>query len=202
MMIIFDFDGVLADTFEFHRTKVLEFTGYPLTPEEYREIHMGNFFGHSVQGLEGVDWLGYRDFLKRHFHEVVVTEETKATLQDLAKEHQMSIVTSGGEEIIGECLLRGGVRDLFSDLLGAETHRSKVEKFRMILARHTLETKDCMFVTDTLGDILEANETGIKTVAVDFGFHPRETLERGNPYRIISEFEKLSEIIPEAQEYA
>jgi len=37
-----------------------------------------------------------------------------------------------------------------------------------------------------LGDILEGHEVGVKTIALDSGFHDRERLGQGKPYAIIS----------------
>ena len=48
-----------------------------------------------------------------------------------------------------------------------------------------------------LGDLLEAHKAGIKSIAVDFGFHERERLEKGNPAKIISDFSELPEAIAE-----
>ena len=42
------------------------------------------------------------------------------------------------------------------------------------------------FITDTLGDIVEAKKVGIKTIAVDYGYHDRGVLSKGNPDGIIS----------------
>ena len=50
-------------------------------------------------------------------------------------------------------------------------------------------------MTDTLGDILTANKIGINTIAVDFGFHKKERLKKGNPLKIISKFEDLLGLI-------
>ncbi len=42
-------------------------------------------------------------------------------------------------------------------------------------------------ITDTLGDLKEANQTGIKTIAVTWGVHQREKLKAGSPTVIIEE---------------
>ena len=68
-------------------------------------------------------------------------------------------------------------------------------KFRKVLSDFGFKEKECIFVTDTLGDILEANEVEIPTIAVDFGYHERERLEKGKPTKIISNFEELLEIV-------
>ena len=41
----------------------------------------------------------------------------------------------------------------------------------------------------------KANKTGIKTLALDCGFHEKERLIKGNPYRIYSSFQDLSECL-------
>ena len=63
------------------------------------------------------------------------------------------------------------------------------------IQKYDIDTSSCVFVTDTLGDILEANKLGIKTIAVDFGYHERARLERGNPFAIVSDFKEIRKII-------
>ena len=83
------------------------------------------------------------------------------------------------------------MKGLFKDILGVESHASKEEKFKMLFKKYKLNNKNCLFVTDTLGDILEAGKLGIPTIAVDFGFHERERLEKGKPLMILSKFEDI-----------
>lgn len=51
--------------------------------------------------------------------------------------------------------------------------------------------KDAVFITDTLGDIREARECDIDSIAVTWGFHERKTLEKGNPIVIVSDPREL-----------
>jgi phosphoglycolate phosphatase len=46
-------------------------------------------------------------------------------------------------------------------------------------------------VCDTAGDVREAREAGVKTVAVTWGWHPRSRLERALPDVIIDDPNKL-----------
>jgi phosphoglycolate phosphatase len=47
------------------------------------------------------------------------------------------------------------------------------------------------YVCDTAGDIREAREAGVKAVAVTWGWHPRERLERAKPDAFIEKSEDL-----------
>lgn len=44
---------------------------------------------------------------------------------------------------------------------------------------------DCVFITDTLGDMREAEEHGMEAIGCSWGFHPHTTLEKGLPFRIV-----------------
>ena len=65
----------------------------------------------------------------------------------------------------------------------------------MVFENFNLKPEECVFVTDTLGDILESKKVSMKAIALENGYHERERLEKGNPWKIISSFEKLIETI-------
>ena len=98
---------------------------------------------------------------------------------------------------INEYFENNGIIHIFDRVLGVETHKSKVEKFKILMIEHGVTDENAIFVTDTLGDIFEAKKVGIRTIAVDFGFHERERLEKGKPLKIISDFRHL---LPELEQ--
>jgi phosphoglycolate phosphatase-like HAD superfamily hydrolase len=101
------------------------------------------------------------------------------------------------EVALREYFVRNGLAEIFTEIMGLESHRSKIDKFKMLLSKHGLQDTECVFVTDTLGDILEANKVGLRTIAVDFGFHDRERLAQGRPWKIISDFRELFDSLAE-----
>jgi phosphoglycolate phosphatase-like HAD superfamily hydrolase len=52
-----------------------------------------------------------------------------------------------------------------------------------------------VFVTDTLGDVMEAHQAGVKSIGVLWGLHDRTTLERGKPEVIIDDPSQLEETV-------
>lgn len=50
---------------------------------------------------------------------------------------------------------------------------------------------DVYFVTDTAGDVIEGNRAEVKTIAVTWGFHDRERLEKAKPDIIVNTPEEL-----------
>lgn len=72
---------------------------------------------------------------------------------------------------------------------------SKVEKIRHITERSGMQGNGTFYIGDTVGDILEAKQAGVKTVAVTWGWHTKEQLSVANPDSLIDSPEELLEII-------
>jgi phosphoglycolate phosphatase len=61
----------------------------------------------------------------------------------------------------------------------------------MALNKYKVNASDCLFVTDTLGDIKEAHHMMVSTVAVTWGYQSKATLERGVPSYIVDTPQEL-----------
>ncbi len=193
--IIFDFDGVLCDTFDFHKNKISEISGHQLEESELKDIHKGNIFCSSLEKIKGIDWEEYRNFIYREQVEFVIDKKTINVIKKLSSKYKLYIISSGGEKNIKDCFKKNKIIHYFGDVFGFESDKLKVKKFKLLLKKYSFKKDECLFVTDTLGDIKEANRVGIKTIAVDFGYHNKKTLCKGNPIEIISNIEKLLLII-------
>ena len=187
--LVFDFDGVLHDTFDLHLKclNILITTG-EFTAQEYRDLHDVNFHENITlqHKLKLIDFSKYHDTICDEFIAMVMPQERRQFLVDIAQIYRLFIISSGGEKQIIPYLQNNGVYDLFLSIMGMETHISKVEKFHMIFRDYGVSADEVLFITDTLGDILEGHEVGVKTIALDSGFHDRERLGQGKPYAIIS----------------
>jgi len=192
--IILDFDGVIHNTFEFHRNKLQKFTGVKVSCEDFKKMHDGNFFDHQNNVLKNVNWPWYRDFVYADEIRLKIIPKIKTMLLDLSEKFGLFIISGAGSKNISDYLKNNGV-DVFKEVLGFEANASKIEKFNFLFEKYGLFPDDCIFVTDTLGDILEANVVNVKTIAVDFGFHDKTRLEKGNPLAIISSFSELSKYL-------
>ena len=194
--IIFDFDGVIHDTFELNLKVSCEFEKRNISRNEYKDYFNGNLFSHK--NLKQTSDDGHNDFynmIKGGYSLLKIEKEIEKELYLLSEKYNLHIISSNRESILKDYLHLHNLKEIFKEILGFETHKSKVEKFKILLERYNLNKDESIFITDTLGDILEANKVGIKTIAVDFGFHERERLERGNPFKIISSFNDIRKII-------
>jgi phosphoglycolate phosphatase len=115
-------------------------------------------------------------------------------VQYLKKLGALHIISSTKEESIKK-FLKYNKLNYFDEILGYDFHKSKVEKFKYLLNKYNLKSDEVVFVSDTLGDILEAAEVNIRTIAVDYGFHDTDRLKKGNPLKIVSNLDELLKVL-------
>jgi len=187
--IIFDFDGVIHNTYDLAYKINVGIFGEKLTEDKYRDFFNGNIF--KNKDLKKKDNDDYFKLQNEAFKYLKIDENIKNNLEKLHEKYALFIISSNQEEALNTYFQNNKFTHIFKEIMGAETHQSKVEKFKYLFEKYKLNMNDCVFVTDTLGDILEGNKAGIKTIAVDFGFHKRDRLEKGNPFKIVSSFDDV-----------
>jgi len=188
--IIFDFDGVIVNTYENHyQTYARKYKS--LDRETHKRLFEGNVHEMRAKFIVKDEALDYPSLLREHLLKQKIEKNVLSTLYKLKENFSLFIITSNRESILKEFFKKQNLSTLFSDILGFETHKKKNVKFQHLFEKYNLNKDNILFVTDTLGDILEANKLGIQTIAVDFGFHERERLKKGNPLTILSRFEDI-----------
>lgn len=65
----------------------------------------------------------------------------------------------------------------------------------MIFDDFNIAAPDCIFITDTLGDIKEARVAGVDSIAVSWGYHSLATLELGNPLAVADKPSELPNLV-------
>ncbi len=190
--IIFDFDGVIGNTFSLN-WELVSMLHPGVTKEQYRILHhMGNVFEEPVVPFTKETSTEYY----RLYNERLALEHVGnalPTLAQLGQKYRLHVVSSNCEEAIARVLREGMVLPCFGHILGKEAHESKVEKFRHIAREENLSLKEVLFVTDTLGDLKEAEKVSMPSLAVIFGYHPREVLLSGNPYKLVDTWKDLQQ---------
>jgi phosphoglycolate phosphatase len=198
-LFLFDFDGVLVDSLSLYEKSVnvcLERIGKrPIeTREEFLNLFEENFF--SAVAKRGVDVGEFMAASKAvtpalDYGVVEPVANLIPILSELKNRHALVIISSNSTYAIRLMLDKYGFSPYFDDVLGADFAFSKVEK--IVYARGHFGTNGVhtLYVCDTAGDVREAREAGVKTVAVTWGWHPRERLERAKPDAIIEKPEDL-----------
>jgi phosphoglycolate phosphatase len=192
-LFLFDFDGVLVDSLSLYEKSVnicLERIGKPLiaSREEFLDLFEDNFF--SAIAKRGVDVGEFMAASKAvtptlNYGLVRPVTELIPVLAELRKRHGLIIISSNSSFAIRLMLAKFGFDPYFDDVLGADFNFSKIEKILYAMGYYGTNGGHSFYVCDTAGDIREAREAGVKAVAVTWGWHPRERLERARPDAII-----------------
>ena len=119
----------------------------------------------------------------------------KQVLEDLCSAgHILVLNTSAFDRNSRPLLENANIYSLFEFVATAEISESKVEKFKIIEERYGVPKADILFVTDTLGDIREADTANIPTVAVTWGGHDKNYLTKEEHRNLIGTVDSLSEL--------
>lgn len=197
--ILFDFDGVIADSYKssFAVAKIM----HPMLTEK---IHKGLFDGnvfdthefeivHTEDCKHDIDYYAeYGPHAKEHSR---LIRGMDTLIRELASDYALFVISSCTAPIIQDFLERNGLSNIFTDILGEESHRRKDEKIRIVFERYGFDAARAVFVTDTLGDIREARTVGVDSIGVSWGFQRSENLKKGDPFRIVDTPEELSRTV-------
>lgn len=191
--IVFDFDGVIGDTFQMS-LDILAERKRIIPPKIYRDYHEGNVYESTLLTFTKQEseyfWVRYHDRISEE-HLFPIKDQVKG----LARNNRLFLISSSLEKVIKKFLSLTGMTEYFEKILGKETHKSKVEKFKIIFKKYGLDPKECIFVTDTLGDLREAKKVGVPTIAVTWGYHGKTRLQKGSPDLMIHDFKDLTKAI-------
>ena len=195
--VLFDFDGVIADSQALSYELSVHFNP-ELNQQKYQALYEGNIF-ESLKKLPGwYDGLPeeyQQKFDPRMESEVHLVGGMDEAIKALKENYTLSIISSSSTDGIIRFLKANNLTEYFSDVLGRDSHHSKVEKMEMIFKKYHIGAGECVYVTDTLGDMREAKEHGMCTIASSWGVHPRETLEKGLPFRILNSPVELPDVV-------
>ncbi len=198
-LFLFDFDGVLVDSLELYETSVnvcLERIGKPSisSREEFLELFEDNFY--SAVARRGVDLDQFMTASREvtpvlDYGIVRPVRGLVPVLEEMKKLHVLVIISSNSSFAIRLMLEKYGFSPYFDEVLGADFNFSKIEKIHHAKGHYKANGDQTLYVCDTAGDIREARAACVKTVAVTWGWHSRERLERAKPDAIIEKPEDL-----------
>jgi len=195
--VLFDFDGVIADSLALSYEITRSFNP-EVDEEKYRRLYEGNIYD-SISKLPG--WHPghpeeyFKRFSPRMKDEVHLAQGMDDVIKKLAATYTLAIISSTPTAGIQWFLAKHGLTEYFADILGRDVHHSKVEKMRMVFEKHKTIAQHCVFITDTLGDMREAQAHEMGAIGTSWGVHPRETLEKGIPFRIVEHARELPDAV-------
>lgn len=182
-LVMFDFDGVIADSWcgqipVFVETLQAHGLHDRATSAVFRDLMDSNWFdgladaglpGHVISEMDEA-WAALTPELFPGMPEVI---------ERLAQAHVVLVITSSATADVRRVLEAHGVRGV-ADVLGGDIEPSKTLKIRTVRA-HYGESLESWYVCDTVGDVLESREAGDAVAGTAWGWHGEERLLRSKP---------------------
>lgn len=193
---MFDFDGVIANTFQMCYG-INRMSDPELTEDEYREKFEGNI-NHATPKRKPIKEVDFFTEFEKCILDAPLPPGIADAIQYLGSKYKMVIVSSTITPLIERYLTKHNLLVFFQEILGNDVAASKVEKFNMVFERYATNGDDSVLITDTLGDIREAKHVSMHTIAVTWGYQHRSTLEKGEPDTIIENPSKIIRAISDA----
>jgi phosphoglycolate phosphatase-like HAD superfamily hydrolase len=206
-VILFDFDGTLADTFaeglEILNGLAAEFNFRPLVGadvEKARDMttrQVMKFLEVPTRKLPRISHHGVRR-LRDRIHTIQPFPGVRELLAELqAGGIRIGIVTSNSEENVNTFFANHGLTKpefvrSSSRLLG------KARVIRQTMREFKFGPGETLFVGDETRDIEACKRAGLRCVAVNWGYNSQRALEAQRPFRIISTTRELLPVIQEA----
>jgi len=186
-LVALDFDGVICDSFV-TALRIFQIGDPLLTATQLRDRFAGNF---NLAARIGDASFNFFDIYAPLVKDLPLFTGMDAVIRTLSDAYTLVIISSTITPPIEEFLKEHGLLDNFADVLGNDKGTRKDEKLRTVLEHYHTTPADCVFITDTLGDLKEGQKVGVHTIATTWGYHDQSQLEQGNPERLATSPDQL-----------
>lgn len=202
-LVIFDFDGVLVDTVECLEKEIrdkLHELGYDFM--DTREGALDLFEENIVVALieHGLTPQHMCDVWE-HIQKVTESMDVKLCpgvgdmLETLQGKCDMAIVSSNATAAIHKVLQKLGVDSYFHRVSGGDEAAGKAVRIKKCMEEMGVKPSRTIYVGDTVGDVHEAQEAGVGSVAVVWGMYPADRLAAASPDCIMKEPPELVDLV-------
>jgi len=197
-VLIFDYDGVLVDSLELfmkHFIFACKKEGFSnvSSKNDFLKLYEKNMYesmfdlGMSKENILNIVYY-MRDQLLKNQAKLDVFPGIKKVLPYLSRDNILVVVTSNDTDVVKSFLKSYNV-DFFDEIFGSDKDASKTAKIKKI--KTLFDADRYFYIGDTVGDIVEGKLADVKTVAVSWGWHPREKLLKAKPDFLIDDPSEL-----------
>ncbi len=204
-VIIFDFDGTIADTVDalvnIANRLAVEFNFIQIAPEELallRNLTSREIIKYSGISVFKIPFLvkKVKSELKNKIPELKAIDGIQEALIELKNQGQrLGIITSNSQDNVTEFLKINNLDNLFEFVYSGVTIFGKTTIINNALRQKQLKPQEVIYVGDETRDIEASKKANIKVVAVTWGFNSYEVLLKQKPDFLINHPRELLEVI-------
>lgn len=193
-IIIFDFDGVIADTLNI-AFAIQQMSRPTLERERYKKLFDGNIYDAKLED-KIVNEVNFFVEFSRRLKTLGIDKRVKIIIKKLSKDFRLFIISGTVSYIINEYLAKHKLLNCFTEVLGCDIDTSKVKKFKMIFKKYRILPSEAIFITDTSGDVREAKQVKINfIIGILGGYQSKASLEKAEPDIIAKDFDDFFRLV-------
>lgn len=204
-VIIFDFDGTIADTVDalvsIANRLAAEFGYAQITPDQLTLLR--SFSSREIIKYSGVSLIKIpflvkkvKSELKNKIPELKPIPGIKEALIQLQQhDYKLGIITSNSRENVTAFLAINQLDNLFDFIYSGVTIFGKTTIINNVLRQKQFPPHAVIYVGDETRDIEASKKARIKVIAVTWGFNSSEILAKQNPDFLIHHPSELLEVI-------
>jgi phosphoglycolate phosphatase len=204
-LIIFDYDGVLADTLD----DLIQFgqeacnqlgVHHVVTKDDLSNLEVMSFatYGRACEVPEHL----IDEFVKISLNLFAEKETPPAifagldeVIRHFSANHKIAVVTTNTSQNVHAFLVKHGLDSLIHAVYGVDTPGSKAQKISLARERFVENEETVFMIGDALSDVRAAKEAGVTSIAVTWGHQSLETLLRDEPDYVVHSPRELIEVI-------
>ncbi|HSO13873.1 MAG TPA: HAD family hydrolase [Anaerolineales bacterium] len=206
-LIIFDFDGVLADTLDDliqFGQEVCDELGikHVVNKEDLSNLESMSFasFGRACEVPEHLVDEFVQRCLKRFAERKsppAIFNGLSVIIREFAINNTLAIITTNSSQNVNAFLIEHDMDQCIHTVYGVDIPGSKAQKIAMARNQFSADAnrESVFMIGDSLSDITAAKEASVTSVAVTWGHQSLEHLLRGNPDYVVHFPQDLVEVI-------
>lgn len=209
-VVLFDFDGTLADTLEAIiniANRLSSEFGYKKASQEeidsFRDLNSMQIIKTSGIPLTKLPFL--IQMVKLELNQEIKKLKPVDGIQEMLesiknKRVKTGIVTSNSRENVKIFLEKNDLNNLFDVVYSGSTLFGKSKVIKKFLRQESLQPEEVIYVGDETRDIEAAKKIKLKVVAVSWGFNSKEVLAKQEPDFAIDHPQELIAVIERLQQ--
>lgn len=202
-VVIFDFDGTIANSFDAVVAIFYELTKRPRIEDEAeiarlrrlpaikiaKEMHVSPFQASRLI-IKG------RKMMAKHLDEVPLFAGMTQAIKALHKKgHPLYIMSSNSTQNVEYYLASHNLRKYFVKVQGGVGLLDKAGALRKVMRQNNLEPSQCAYVGDEARDIDAAKKAGVYMISVGWGYNDPSLLAAQHPNSLISHPRELITVL-------
>jgi phosphoglycolate phosphatase len=204
-LVIFDFDGTIADSFEacFNSIdKIFKKRGWPALTEKAKEQ------AKDLSAQELFDYFKIPKYklvfaVRKIFNEmgkngqqIGIFRGIKKTLKEIRKNKiKIILLTSNNKKNVEKIIQKNNLNDFFEEAYYKSGIFSKHIIVNKIIRKFKVKKSEVVMIGDEIRDVKAAKKSGIKIIAVTWGYNTGKSLKKHNPDYFVDEPNEINKIL-------